>query len=309
MDMKVYLSNINESWVVDRFRDDWYKENLDISTEDIKKSDVIWIISPWLWKKIPKRYLKNKKVICSIYHIDFDKFDEKERKEFLKRDKYVEFYHVISLKTKQQLEQLTNKKIVSIPFWVDQNIWKRIERKQNLRKKYGLNDSDFLVGSFQRDTEGSDLITPKLIKGPDIFLQLMREMKQANKDPVVILTGKRRQYLITNFEKYEIKYKYFEMVDLSEVNELYNILDLYLVTSRVEGGPQAILECALTSTPILSTDVGVASEILAPESIFNINNFDDAKVNIEYAFKNVQSYTIPEGMKPFRSKMFGYYEN
>ena len=74
--MKVYLSNINESWVVDRFRDDWYSQNQDISTEDIKKANIIWIISPWLWKKIPKRHLRNKKVICSIYHIDFDKFDE-----------------------------------------------------------------------------------------------------------------------------------------------------------------------------------------------------------------------------------------
>ena len=307
--MKVYLSNINESWVVDRFRDDWYSQNQDISTEDLKKADIIWIISPWLWKKIPKRHLKNKKVICSIYHIDFEKFDEKEKKEFLERDKYVEFYHVISLKTKEQLAKLTKKEIISIPFWVDQSIWKSMENKKDLRKKYGLNESDFLVGSFQRDTEGSDLITPKLIKGPDILLQLVKEMKTTYKNLTVVLTGKRRQYLIKNFEKYEINYKYFEMVDIGQVNELYNILDLYLVTSRVEGGPQAILECAITKTPIMSTDVGVASEILSKESIFNINNFSDAKVNVEYAYQKVQNYKIPEGMKPFRTKLFGSYEN
>ena len=307
--MKVYLSNINESWVVDRFRDDWYSQNQDISTEDLKKADIIWIISPWLWKKIPKRHLKNKKVICSIYHIDFEKFDEKEKKEFLERDKYVEFYHVISLKTKEQLAKLTKKEIISIPFWVDQSIWKSMENKKDLRKKYELNESDFLVGSFQRDTEGSDLITPKLIKGPDILLQLIKEMKTTYKNLTVVLTGKRRQYLIKNFEKYEINYKYFEMVDIGQVNELYNILDLYLVTSRVEGGPQAILECAITKTPILSTDVGVASEILSKESIFNINNFSDAKVNVEYAYQKVQNYKIPEGMKPFRTKLFGSYEN
>ena len=307
--MKVYLSNINESWVVDRFREDWYRQNQDISTEDIKKADIIWIISPWLWKKIPKRHLRNKEVICSIYHIDFEKFDEEEKKEFLERDKYVDFYHVISLKTKEQLAKLTKKEIISIPFWVDQNIWRSMENKKDLRKKYGLNESDFLVGSFQRDTEGSDLITPKLIKGPDILLQLMKEMKTTNKNLTVILTGKRRQYLIKNFEKYEIDYKYFEMVDIGQVNELYNILDLYLVTSRVEGGPQAILECAITKTPILSTDVGVASEILSKESIFNINNFSHAKVDVEYAYQKVQNYKIPEGMKPFRTKLFGTYEN
>ena len=75
--MKIFLTNLNESWVVDRFRKDWYDQNKDISTKDIKDSDIIWIISPWLWKKVPKKYLKNKRVICSIYHIDFAKFTNK----------------------------------------------------------------------------------------------------------------------------------------------------------------------------------------------------------------------------------------
>ena len=136
--MKVYLSNINESWVVDRFRDDWYSQNQDISTEDLKKADIIWIISPWLWKKIPKRHLKSKKVICSIYHIDFEKFDEKEKKEFLERDKYVEFYHVISLKTKEQLAKLTKKELFLFHFGsikVFGKVWKIKRSKKKIRIK------------------------------------------------------------------------------------------------------------------------------------------------------------------------------
>lgn len=302
--MKIFLTNINESWVVDRFREDWYNQNEDISTKDIKNSDIIWIISPWLWKKVPKKYLKNKRVICSIYHIDFAKFTNKEIRDFEKRDKYVEFYHVISLKTKEQLQTLTNKKIVSIPFWIDQNIWGELKDKKDLRSKYNFRDDDYLVGSFQRDTEGFDLISPKLIKGPDIFLNLVKEINTNKKNLIVVLTGKRRQFLINNFEKYGIKYEYFEMANLEEVNELYNILDLYLVTSRIEGGPQAILECAIIKTPIMSTDVGVASEVLHPESIFSLDTFKNAKPNIDYAYENVQKFTIPEGMKSFRKELF-----
>ena len=67
------------------------------------------------------------------------------------------------------------------------------------------------------------------------------------------------------------------MVDLKVLNELYNILDLYIVTSRVEGGPQAILECAVSKTPIVSTDVGVASEILDSKSIFKPKEFSKAQ--------------------------------
>ena len=54
------------------------------------------------------------------------------------------------------------------------------------------------------------------------------------------------------------------MVSFKELNELYNLLNLYVVSSRYEGGPQAIMECALIKTPIISTDVGIASEILSP---------------------------------------------
>ncbi len=307
--MKIYLSKINESWIVDRFREDWYKHNKDISSKQIYKADTVWIISPWVWKKIPKRYLKKKNVVCSIYHIDFDSFNNEEKKDFQDRDKYVDFYHVISKNTKKQLEKITDKKIISIPFWVDSDLWFPIEQKNKLRDELGFDEGEYLIGSFQRDTEGFDLESPKLIKGPDIFLQIIEQLYSKNKNLKVVLAGNRRNYLIKNFESKGIPYEYFEMADLETLNKLYNILDLYLVTSRVEGGPQAILECSITKTPIVSTNVGVAPEILHPESIFSTQNFSIAKPNIEYAFQNAQEFIIPRGMKEYRKMFMDNYEN
>ena len=302
--MKIYLSKLNESWVVDRFREDWYKHNKTISTERINQSSIVWIISPWIWKKISKKHLKNKKVVCSIYHIDFDSFDEKEKKDFYNRDKFVDIYHVISNITKQQLERLTNKKIVSIPFWVDESLWFQKQNKDILRNKYGFNNKDLLVGSFQRDTEGSDLISPKLIKGPDIFLKIIKKYHKDNKNLKVVLTGKRRQFLISNFEKHNIPFKYHEMVDSEVLNDLYNILDLYVVSSRIEGGPQAIMECAISKVPIVSTKVGIAPEILSPDSLFlDEEDFFKAKPRIEYAYRKAQEYTLRNGMEKY-IKMF-----
>ena len=85
--MRIYLSKINESWIVDRMRKEWYENNKKISTNSIKKSDLIWIISPWIWKKISKKQLIEKKVICSYYHFDFDKFGNEERNNFYELDK------------------------------------------------------------------------------------------------------------------------------------------------------------------------------------------------------------------------------
>ena len=259
--MKIYLSNINESWIVDRVKEEWINNNKDITTSKIADADIVWIISPWLWKKIPKKYLKNKIVVCSIYHFDGS---YKERNEFIKRDKFVNFYHVISENTKTQISHLTDKSIQSIPFWVNNQIFFNIDDKKSLREKYNIPNNSYLIGSFQRDTEGKDLVSPKLIKGPDRFLEIVKNLYRENKDLQVLLTGKRRNYLINKFKEFDIPYIYFEMTDFTTLNELYNCLDLYIVTSRIEGGPQAILECGITKTPIISTCKNKITPIITP---------------------------------------------
>ena len=93
------------------------------------------------------------------------------------------------------------------------------------------------------------------------------------------------------------------MANFETLNELYNLIDLYVVSSRIEGGPQAIVECGITKTPIISTDVGFASNILAAESIFDMDNFSVAKPNVNYAFQKSLEIQIPDGFNKF-IKMF-----
>ena len=219
--------------------------------------------------------------------------------EFKKREKYIDYYHVISLKTKEDLKKLTDKEIFYIPFWVNGDIWFEIKDKLALRNKYKIPKNSFVIGSFQRDTEGSDLKSPKLIKGPDRLAKIINKMNTEYDNLTVLLTGKRRQFIISELEKMKIKYLYLEMVDFNTLNELYNCLDLYIVTSRIEGGPQAIVECGITRTPIISTDVGLASEILHQNSIFNMENFKDAKPEIDFAYKNSLQLKIPHGFNEF----------
>ena len=165
------------------------------------------------------------------------------------------------------------------------------------------------MGSFQRDTEGHDLVSPKLIKGPDIFFEIVKEIYKNNKNMKVVLTGKRRGYLINKFKESDIPYVYFEMASFTDLNKLYNLLDLYVVSSRIEGGPQAILECGISKTPIVSTDVGVSSEILAAESIFDPKNFLKAKPNVDYAYKNSLEFAIPKGVEKFNVMLRSLHES
>tara|TARA_X000000950_G_C13907080_1_gene657363 strand:- start:448 stop:1362 length:915 start_codon:yes stop_codon:yes gene_type:complete len=300
--MKIFINDAKEDWIVDRFKKEFSENNPILFTDDINDADIIWIISPWSWKNVSKKHLKEKKVLCTVHHVDFDKFVGKEKRNFYRLDKFVNVYHTISDKSFEQLVSLTTKKIYNFPFWVNSKLWFHIPESTNLKLKYKIPEDRYVLGSFQRDTEGKDGVSPKLSKGPDRFIQIIRKIAK-KREIFVLLTGYRRQYIIKLLEKYKIEYIYYEKVSFEELNELYNCLDLYIVSSRVEGGPQSIFECGLSKTPIISTDVGIAKKILATESIFDMENFENAKANVEFAYQNSVIYDIPKGFEKF-NKMF-----
>lgn len=310
--MKINITKIKESWIIDRIKSEWIENNKLIYSRYPVFSDLIWVIAPWSLNLDFVKKFKNKKIIYSQYHIEDASSKSQEMQKLKMVEPYIDAFHVISLETEAILKKITDKPIYYLPLWVNQNIWFYIKDKDKLRNKYLIPKEDFLIGSFQRDTEGSDLISPKLLKGPDIFIQIVKNIFAQNKNLRIILTGTRRQYVISELKKLNIPFNYFEMADFEMTNELYNILDLYLITSRVEGGPQALVECGQTMTPIISTNVGIASQILAPESIFNYENIDtfqNAKPNIDFAYKQSSKLTIPEGMKGYNSMFKEVYES
>jgi len=301
---KIYISRIKESWVVDNFRKDFLNYYSDLTTKYVSRSNTIWIIAPWLFKSISKKQLINKNVLCSFYHLDEN--NQNDINLFKELEPFVTEFHTISEKSKKNLQKFTDKKINQIPFWVDTEKFYFIEDKTSLRKDLGFKEKDFLIGSFQRDSEGSDVSKPKLIKGPDIFIEIISKLNMKHSNLKVVLTGKRRNYIINELEKRNIDFVYFEMVDFELLNKLYNSLNLYIVSSRLEGGPQAIAECATTLTPILSTNVGVAPQILSSSSIFEYSNFQsffDSKPDVETAKLNVKEYETPNGIEKFKDML------
>ena len=49
--MRIYISKAKESWIVDRFREEWYEQNPQYSRKNPFFADLIWIISPWTIRK------------------------------------------------------------------------------------------------------------------------------------------------------------------------------------------------------------------------------------------------------------------
>ncbi len=80
-----------------------------------------------------------------------------------------------------------------VPYLVDVNTFKPLGNDdpsvKRLRGEWNLPRDAYLVGSFQRDTEGSDLKSPKLVKGPDMFLEILLACANAGSPRMRSLQG------------------------------------------------------------------------------------------------------------------------
>ena len=264
--MKIFTLKANENWILDRMFSDWKRKCEHIHTDDLNEADIIWILPPWQWKRVPPYFLVNKLVVVSIHHIVPEKFNARE---FNERDRFVDHYHVPCEQTKNFIKNHTDKQISVMGYWYDAEFWQPLNKEES-RKELDIPNDQFVVGSFQRDTEGSDLTSPKLEKGPDLFIEYVKKLDKENL--CILLGGWRRQYVINELNKENISYIYKEMAPLETIRKMYAACDLYVVSSRYEGGPQAVMEAPSMNVPIVSSDVGMASKVLPDTCIIDVEN-------------------------------------
>jgi glycosyltransferase involved in cell wall biosynthesis len=156
-------------------------------------------------------------------------------------------------------------KIFLIPVALDTSIFhpQSNESKALARKALGIPESAVVIGSFQRDGVGwKDGEKPRLEKGPDVLLEALSLLKPRMPEMVVLLSGYARGYVIRGLEQKGIPYKYIVVDKYKKMNMLYHALDLYIVSSRQEGGPKAVFEALASGVPLLTTRVGQAMDIV-----------------------------------------------
>ena len=154
--------------------------------------------------------------------------------------------------------------LIKIPIGISTNTFKPISdlyEKSRIKAKYGIPKDILLVGSFQKDGIGWRRGNiPKLIKGPDILVESLKEI--SNKRRIcVLLTGPSRGYVINSLRNLGIEFWHLEPKTEFEMAEIYRTLDLYLITSRDEGGPKGLIESLSSGCPVVTTPVGLAKDI------------------------------------------------
>lgn len=252
------------------------------TTVDLTDLDACDVVHSVWWEGLtllPQEKLRGKRIVCAVPGEPFRYFQVPAHQQAMSM---VGCWMTHTSQAYKEMKGLGIETTV-IPYLIDVNTFKPLPEHDPelaaLKSRLGLPSDSYLIGSFQRDTEGADLKSPKMVKGPDVFVEVLRILQRRGLRFHVVLAGPRRHWMIRTLTDLGLPFTYVGQVvetdDLetnslprATLNLLYDLLDLYVVASRSEGGPHAILEAAAARCKLISSPVGMAEDVLEPLCIF-----------------------------------------
>ena len=213
-----------------------------------------------------------------IAHADNPPFFYLKQPEFAEGQRRVDLWVARSHEAYRQFQSL-GLPVEYIPYTIDPGLFFPIDAKSTLRAEFGIPENAYVIANFHRDTEGADLVTPKVQKNPEFMVAILRGLRDQGVKFHLLLAGPRRHWIREALRKENMEFSFVgketagddfgtNILDRETLNKLYNAADLYLVPSRWEGGPQSVMEAAACRCKILSVPVGLAHDILEPQSLF-----------------------------------------
>jgi glycosyltransferase involved in cell wall biosynthesis len=170
-------------------------------------------------------------------------------------------------------------KVALIPIGVDLELYRPASPAERalVRRSLGLAEDQICLGLFHKDGEGwGEGLKPKWVKAPDVFLDVVERL--AARYPIfVLLTGPARGFVIEGLKRLGIPYRHRFLEEPAQVAGYYHALDLYVIPSREEGGPKALLESFASGVPVVSTRVGMSLDLIRPGENGLLAEVDDAE--------------------------------
>ena len=119
-----------------------------------------------------------------------------------------------------------------IPFYVSPEIYKPLkESKEKICEILKIDKNKIanriLIGTFQRDSLGNNLLAPKWQKDPDLLIKILRLLPKEK--IMLVLAGPRRHYVISECQKYDIPF-----IFVGDYNYIENKEDDILINNLPE---------------------------------------------------------------------------
>jgi glycosyltransferase involved in cell wall biosynthesis len=171
------------------------------------------------------------------------------------------------------------------------------DSRRDARLRLDLPEHAIVVGSFQKDGVGwGDGTEPKLVKGPDVLLKALALLKQKIRELHVLLTGPARGYVRDGLERLQIPMRHVDVPSYSEIGRCFAALDAYIVSSRDEGGPKAVLEAMAAGVPLVTTRVGQAVDLVTHLENGWMTDSGDAEGLAHWAEQALSDRTLREAI-------------
>jgi glycosyltransferase involved in cell wall biosynthesis len=188
-------------------------------------------------------------------------------------------------------------KIFRIPIGFDPALFppRTEQARLEARRRLGLPESAVIVGSFQKDGDGwGEGDQPKWVKGPDVLVRTLSLLRKKFPELMVLLSGPSRGYVKKALQAEGIPFRHHFLKDYRQIGELYRAIDLYIVSSREEGGPKAVLESMASGVPLVTTRVGQAIDLVRTRENAVMVPVDDAEALAFAAESVLQDSTLRE---------------
>lgn len=160
-----------------------------------------------------------------------------------------------------------------------------LDKKNKLRKKYGFLESDFIILSVSR-------VIPKKNVDKIIYQFYMFDSEDSdNKRNKLLIVGKYsesyKRVLDRMVSQYHLESKVIFAGDIRfNIEEFYNIADVYVLLSSDEGFSNTLYESVSCGVFSLSTDVGDNRKLLSKDQII-IDINDTYKKILDFKNKNI----------------------
>jgi glycosyltransferase involved in cell wall biosynthesis len=170
-------------------------------------------------------------------------------------------------------------RVFCVPYGVDAGMFTPATDTERAatRAKLGISPDATVVGFFGKNSSNDDDR-----KGIDVFTSALLDLDQRVPELTVLIVGPGWKQLVDSFTSSGVRCLWLPLIsDPVVLAEMYNALDFYWVTARVEGGPVTLLEAMSCEVCCLTTPVGLAREIVRDGENAVLLPFNDANAFVE----------------------------
>lgn len=130
------------------------------------------------------------------------------------------------------------------------------EHRPELRNDYGVTGRVVLLRSSSEPRKGCDMFV-------DAIHALSVESQEALDGMVIVAIGD--QYVASRLRNVDVRLHSPGYIDSEEeLARLYTMADCFVNTSLADGGPVMLAQALMSGTPVITTDVGLARDLVCP---------------------------------------------